>query len=155
MRLASSTCVSQSALRIAVSRSPKLVSFFFLRGISQRIQWTSLLAQRSIAADHHRGYGRGCCTAVLSEQPLADHGGSSGIGAANPLHDELRLHGPHVSLWRYDVFGAMDAADGAKAFFGDATNRIRVIDTAGKVWSGTVEALNGLTPDYSKLTTVK
>jgi RHS repeat-associated protein len=54
--------------------------------------------------------------------------------------------------WNYT---AMDAADGAKVFFGDATNRIRVIDTAGKVWSGTVEAMNGLTPDYSKLTPVK
>jgi RHS repeat-associated protein len=54
--------------------------------------------------------------------------------------------------WNYT---AMDAADGAKVFLGDATDRIRVIDTAGKVWSGTVAAMNGLTPDYSKLTPVK
>jgi len=54
--------------------------------------------------------------------------------------------------WNYT---AMDAADGAKVFLGDKTDRIRVIDTAGKVWSGTVAAMNGLTPDYSKLTPVK
>jgi hypothetical protein len=70
------------------------------------------------------------------------------VTAMTKLLDQIKGTGD----WNYNVW---EAADGAKVFSGDGTNKIRVIDTAGNMWSGTVEALRNAAPDYGKLVRVK